>query len=127
MFIDYLVDIMTGDPSINDLATGGIKYDTLGTNFNTELDWIVFDYAGTGEDRTIDSEGLVSYYGLQVQAISKSMNNVLLLRDLLKNYLSSYDDGENVRVISFVNDDLSFDAEFKVHYATLNFDIIFVN
>lgn len=127
MFIDYLVDIMTGDPSINDLATGGIKYDTLGTNFNTSQDWIVFDYAGTGEDRTIDIEGLVSYYGLQVQAISMSMNNVLLLRDLLKTYLSTYDDGENVRVISFVNDDLSFDAEFKVHYATLNFDIIFVN
>lgn len=127
MFVDYLVDALTGDSSINELVTGGIRYEHLPEDFNSSLDWIVFGYTGNEETRTIDGNGVITNYGLQVQVISQTMTNVLTLGEMVKNYLTSYDDGSKIRDVAFVDDDVAFDLERKVYYQTSNYDVLFIN
>lgn len=127
MFVDYLVDAISGDSSINALVTGGIRYEHLPEDFNSSLDWIVFGYTGNEETRTLDGAGIITNYGLQVQIISQTMTNVLTLGDMVKTYLTGYDDGANIRDIAFVDDDVAFDLEKKVYYVTSNYDVLFIN
>lgn len=127
MFVDYIVDAISGDSSINDLVTGGIRYEHLPEDFNSSLDWIVFGFTGNEETRTLDGNGIIMKYGLQVQVISQTMTNVLTLGDMVKTYLTGYDDGANIRDIAFVDDDVAFDLEKKVYYVTSNYDVLFIN
>lgn len=127
MFVDYLVDAISGDSSINALVTGGIRYEHLPEDFNSSLDWIVFGYTGTEETRTLDGSGIITNYGLQVQIISQTMTQLLTLGDMVKSYLTRYDDGANIRDIAFVDDDVAFDLERKVYYMTSNYDVLFIN
>jgi len=127
MFIDDLVDMITGDTSVNALATGGIKYEHLPVDFNSDLDWVVFGYTADNELRTLDGAGSITYYGLEVQTISKSMTNVLALSETIRTYLSSYDDGSNIRDVAFDTDGISYNPEKQVYYLTANYSILYVN
>ena len=127
MFIDDLIDMITGDASVNSLSTGGIKYEHLPVDFNSDLDWVVFGYTADNESRTLNGDGSITYYGLEVQTISKSMNNVLILAGTLKSYLTSYDDGSKLRDVSFDTDGISYNPEKGVYFLTANYSILYVN
>lgn len=124
-FIDDLVDVMTGDSSVNALVTGGIRYEHLPTDFDNSKDWIVFSFTTEDVERTLDGNK-TSSNNLQTQIISPSLENVQSIWNLLKPYLTAYDDGSKIRDIYIVDDDTDFDTDRKVYYLTANYNVLYI-
>jgi hypothetical protein len=125
-FIDDIVDVMTGDASINSLFTGGIRYEHLPTDFDNTKDWLVFSYTLEEEERTLDGNS-VYRYNLQTQISSPSLENVQSIWNIYNPYLSSIDDGSKIRDIYIVDDDTNFDTEKRMYYLTANYNVLFID
>jgi len=124
-FINDLVDVMTGDPSVNELITGGIRYGYLPTDFDNKKSWIVFSYTLQGEDKTIDGFAS-SLYNLETQITSPSEDNLLAIWNLLKPYLTAYDDSSKIRYINIEGDDKDYDPQKQMHFITANYTVFYV-
>jgi len=125
--IESILNVITSDSSINELATGGIRYEHLPVDFDRSLDWIVFSYKFLNEEKVnTDSTKRIIEYALDVQIISPDIDNVVIISDYLYNYLTNYDDNENVRDITMTDSDASYDLEYKVYYKTQTYNILFI-
>ena len=125
-FINDLVDVMTGDASINALITGGIRYGFLPTGFDNTKEWLEFSHTLQSEDKTLDCFES-SLYNIETQISSPSEDKLLAIWNLLKPYLTSYDDGSKIRDVSFDTDGISYNPEKQVYYLTANYSILYVN
>jgi hypothetical protein len=119
-FIDDIVDVITGDSSINSLVTGGMRYGFLPTDFDNSKNWIVFSHTLQSEDKTLDGY-TTSIYNLETQITSPSEDNLLAIWNLLKPYLTSYDDGSKIRYINIEDEDKDYDTQKQMHFITANY------
>lgn len=125
-FIDDLIICITGDPSINSLITGKVVYEKLPVDFNTQKEWIVFSYTYNNGVDVLGRKNIMTYYDLDIQAISSTDTTVTDIANLLSDYLINYDDGK-IRDIAKTEDNLDFNPEKKVYFKTLRFSVLYIN
>lgn len=124
-FIDDMVNVITGDSSVNALITGGIRYGFLPTDFDNTKDWIVFSDTLQSEEKTLDGY-TSSYYNLETQIISPSEDNLLAIWKLLKPYLTTYDDSSKIRYINIEDEDKDYDTQKQMHFITANYTVFYI-
>lgn len=125
-FIDDLITAITSDASVNALITGGIRYEELPVIFDTSKDWIVFAYNLDNVIRTKEGFG-ISYYSVEVQIVSKSMDRLKAISELFVPYFTTYDDGQKIRDIYINDDSMDFSKEKEVYFYTASFSITYNN
>lgn len=126
MFINDLLNVMTGDTSLNAYATGGIRYEHLPVDFDSSKDWIVFSYTSMGNTDTLDFNNVMSEYNLMVQVISLELVNTINMADRIINYLVNVT-SNNMGDIILIDDDVNINTEKNVYYRTMNFGVIYKN
>jgi len=127
MFINDLIICITGDASLNSMATGGIRFDHLPTDFNTSKNWVVFDYELEDTIETIGDSSFVEYYNVTVQIVSKNMMDTINIFDRLSTYFGSYDDGKIRAIAQSPGDPRDFDTEKRVYYKNANFSMLYTD
>jgi hypothetical protein len=124
-FIDDIVDVITGDPSVNALITGGIRYGFLPTGFDNKKEWIVFSHTLQNEEKTLDGFK-TSDYNLETQICSPSEDKLLAIWNLLKPYLESYDDTSKIRYINIQDEEKDYDIQKQMHFITANYTVFYI-
>jgi hypothetical protein len=124
-FINDLVDVMTGDASINALITGGIRYGFLPIGFDNTKEWLEFSHTLQSEDKTLDCFES-SLYNIETQISSPSEDKLLAIWNLLKPYLTSYDDGSKIRYINIEDENKDYDPLKQMHFITANYTVLYI-
>jgi len=125
-FLTDLITCMSGDTSTNNFADGGIVFEHLPVDFDTNKTWIVFGYSNTGNAGVLGNNNVISNYNLSIQVVSPLAATVLDTANRLTDYLNSYSI-DNLISIILSNDSLDLNIEKNVYYKTLNYDVLYVN
>lgn len=125
MFLDSFIEFISSDASLNSLCTGGIRYDHLPTNFNADLDWLVFGVGINSVIATIGNKNAITDYNVEMQVISKKAANVENISNRLNDFITTYPNEYNIDAHLNNKPQDDFNPERGVYYKTLIYNILY--
>lgn len=88
-FITDFKTIIEGDPSLNALVTGGIKFGHLSENFDITKTWVAWDYRIADQVNTFGCNAVYTTYSISITLTATDtiiMNN---MNEYLRTYLNN--------------------------------------
>jgi hypothetical protein len=127
-FEDEMYEIMTSDPSINELVDV-ISYQNLPDNWlggDTDNHWIAYDIRRIAQTDCIEFKNIFMTFQVSIVVIQRGINtNIDTITNLLINYLNNYS-SPTIIDIKFLNDQLSFNQQQNIYTNSLEFECIYV-
>ena len=124
MFLQDLIEFITGDTSVNELLTGGVVFDHLETNFDANKEWIVFNYSTNGGTDVQGCKMAVEEFDLDVQIVSKDVTKIDEISALLNAHLTVYPNEWDMDIV-INDDDLDWSPEKEVYFKTINYNVLY--
>jgi len=125
MFLNDLVEFMTADSSVNALITGGMVHPHLPVNFNSELEWVVFEYSLIEDIGTFGQKSVLSKYELSIQIISKDILAIENICNAIQSYIIIYPNEWGIDAYRADETSPDFDSENQVYYKTIKYQILY--
>lgn len=126
-FITDFKNIIEGDPSLNSLITGGIKFVHLPEDFDITKTWVAWDWRVLEQVNTLGCNNVYTVYSIPVTITATDsivMNN---MADRLRTYLNSVTT-DNFINIYFVSENkiTTLSRSSNAYQNTLEFNAIYV-
>ena len=117
--------IMTNDSSLN-TSTGGVYFEHLPDDANSENDYIVYTYRKDNEINVLRQKNVMSEHTLYVIVISESPSRLASLSDYISEYLNNVDRYGGIKDIYFLTDNRTKELDEDIYQNTLEFRAIYV-
>jgi len=124
MFLTDLIEFISDDASVNAQLTGGMIFDHLETNFDSNKEWVVFNCSANGGTDVQGIKNALEEYNLEVQIISKNITKIENIAALLNAHLTTYPNEWGIDA-TISDDDLDWSPEKEVYFKTIKYNILY--
>lgn len=124
MFLDDFIEFISADTSINNMCTGGIRFDHLPTDFDADKEWIVFGFSINEIYGCAGDKNALTRFDLEIQVVSKNIVVVESLASALNEHLLTYPNGWGIDSY-LLDESIDWNSEKEVYFKTLKYNVLY--